>query len=144
MCIFDRDFTSWSQEWLFFITFIYFFQFFFGLLFPFPLWTSISLFFIWTFIFPFISLFLFFFGLLFSLFFLDFYSIAVTFWISSKFLKLYYLDSMLFWSSFSQILILERVASTETVIGQRSQTMVWSRFSTSIEKRIPSKLFQSP
>ena len=50
----------------FFITFIYFFQFLFGLLFPFSLWTYFSLF----------SLdfyFLFFFGLLFSLFSLDFY-----------------------------------------------------------------------
>ena len=66
----------------------FYFPFLFGLLFPF---------FIWTFIFPFLFGLLFPFShwtfisllFLFSLFSLDFYSIAVTFWISSKFFSLH-------------------------------------------------------
>ena len=81
----------------FFFSPIYFFQFFFGLLFPFSLWTFISLFsgdfyflfgllfFLWTFIFPFLIGLLFPFFLWTFIFSLDVYSIAVTFWISSKF-----------------------------------------------------------
>jgi hypothetical protein len=75
---FSVPFVSLSfLDFSFFITLIYFFQFLFGLLFPFSLWTFISLFSL-DFYFPFL------FGLLFSLFSLDFDSIAVTFWISSK------------------------------------------------------------
>ena len=38
LTIFDRDFTSWSLEWLllFLVIPIYFFQFLFGIFFPFP------------------------------------------------------------------------------------------------------------
>ena len=85
----------------FFLRHIYFFHILFGLLFPFSIWTFISLFSL-DFLFPSIFglLFPFLFGFFFSIFFQFFqlvfnsfsilfqffyYSIAVTFWISSKF-----------------------------------------------------------
>ena len=83
--------------WTFISLFSGDFYFLFGLLFPFSLWTFISLFsgdfyflfgllfFLWTFIFPFLIGLLFPFFLWTFIFSLDVYSIAVTFWISSKF-----------------------------------------------------------
>ena len=101
---FYRDFTLWS-EWLFFhyvhLLFPFFKKTFISLssfdLFPFFIWTPISLFFFGLLFPSSLSFFfsLFFFGHFSSLFFLDFYSIAVTFWFSSKFfLRSYFVPSI--------------------------------------------------
>ena len=89
---FYRDFTLWS-EWLFFHYVHLLFPFFKRLFFPFSLSTYFLFLFGLLFPFSFLDFYfplfffsLFFFGHFSSLFFLDFYSIAVTFWISSNFL----------------------------------------------------------
>ena len=96
--VFDRDFTSWCQELLFFLTlhllfpifiWTFIFPFLFGLLFSFSIWTFISLFYLDFFKIIFQLFFQLFFHFFFSssqfLFNFFFFSIAVTFWISSKF-----------------------------------------------------------